>query len=139
MSRLRHVGRGRLLLVAVAVGGVFFGIATVVQADIPDGGVVNGCYQKNGGALRVIDKSKGGSCLVGSELPINWSVTGPQGPAGPQGPQGPQGPKGDKGDTGATGPPGPAGPAGPVGPQGPKGDTGATGPQGAKGDTGVTG
>jgi Collagen triple helix repeat (20 copies) len=121
-------GRVRWLLVGAVVGAVLAWGAAL--AAIPDStGVINGCYQKNVGNLRVIDPSAGGSCRP-SEIAIRWSQTGPQGPPGPQGPTGPQGPKGD---TGATGPQGPAGP------QGPKGDTGATGPQGAIGPQGATG
>jgi len=64
--RLRSLSRGGQLLLAPVVGGV----------------AVNGCYQENGGGLRVVDTSKGVSCLS-SEIPINWSQTGPPGPAGP--------------------------------------------------------
>ncbi len=57
------------------------------SAAIPDSnGVINGCYQKNVGNLRVIDPSAGDSCRP-SEIAISWSQTGPQGPAGPVGPQ----------------------------------------------------
>jgi len=125
-----------LLVGAVVVGAVGGGVAL---AAIPDSsGVINGCYQKNVGNLRVIDPSAGDSCRP-SEIAISWSQTGPQGPQGPPGPQGP------KGDTGATGATGPAGPAGPAGPKGDTGATGATGPAGPagpagpKGDTGATG
>src|SRR4029453_13732900 len=131
-------GRWRWLSAGVVVAAVGGGAAL---ASIPDSsGVINGCYQKNVGNLRVIDSSAGDSCRP-SEIAISWSQTGPQGPQGPQGPPGPQGPKGD------TGPPGAPGPAGPAGPPGPKGDTGATGatgpagpagPPGPKGDTGDT-
>src|SRR6059058_4261554 len=130
------LGRTRWLVVGVVVGAVGGGVAF---AAIPDsGGVINGCYQKNVGNLRVIDPSAGDSCRP-SEIGISWSQTGPQGLQGPKGdtgatgPIGPQGPAGPKGDTGATGA---------AGPQGPKGDTGATGATGApgpKGDTGATG
>ncbi|HEU5212419.1 MAG TPA: hypothetical protein VFU10_06580 [Gaiellaceae bacterium] len=139
----------RWLLVGTIVGAAVAGGAAL--AAIPDSsGVINGCYQKNVGNLRVIDPSAGDSCRP-SEIAISWSQTGPQGPPGPKGdtgatgPQGPVGPQGPKGDTGATGA---TGPQGPVGPQGPKGDTGATGatgpqgpvgPQGPKGDTGPQG
>jgi hypothetical protein len=117
-------GRLRWLLVGAVVGAVGGGAAF---AAIPDSsGVINGCYQKNVGNLRVIDPSAGDSCRP-SEIAISWSQTGPQGPPGPQGP------KGDTGATGATGP------AGPVGPAGPKGDTGATGPQGPAGPPGPQG
>jgi len=66
----------------------------------PDGNVLNGCYQKINGQLRIV--SNPGQCNP-SELPVSWNIVGPQGPAGPQGP------------TGAQGPEGPAGPQGPSG------------------------
>src|SRR6266540_4279280 len=148
--------RGRWFLLGAVVGAALAGGA-VTLAAIPDsGGVINGCYQKNVGNLRVIDPSAGDSCRP-SEIALSWSQTGPQGPPGPQGPKGdtgatgatgpagPAGPAGPKGDTGATGATGPAGPAGPPGPKGDTGATGATGPAGPagpagpKGDTGATG
>ena len=53
MYRLRELGRGRRLLVALAVGGAVFGIATAVQASIPDAsGVIHGCYAKAGNPAR---------------------------------------------------------------------------------------
>ena len=120
--------RSRWLPLGAVLGAVLVG--GVAYAAIPDSsGVIDGCYQKKVGNLRVIDSSAGQSCRH-SEVPISWSQTGPQGPPGPQGP---------KGDTGATGPKGDTGATGATGPQGPKGDTGATGPQGPKGDTGATG
>src|SRR4029450_6315281 len=123
-------GRWRWLSAGVVVAAIGGGAAL---ASIPDSsGVINGCYQKNVGNLRVIDPDAGDSCRP-SEIAISWSETGPRGPQGPPGPPGPQGPPGPKGDTGATGPQGPAGPAGPAGP---KGDTGATGPQGPAGPQG---
>jgi hypothetical protein len=142
MKRVQSLSRGSRLLLVLVLGAAVFGVVSGVQAAIPDSsGVINGCYQKNVGNLRVIDPSAGDSCRP-SEIAISWSQTGPQGL------QGPQGPKGDTGATGATGPQGPDGPQGPkgdtgttgaTGPQGPKGDTGATGTQGPKGDTGATG
>ena len=132
--------RSRWFILGAVVGSVLVG--GVAFAAIPDSnGVINGCYQKNVGNLRVIDPSAGDSCRP-SEVPISWSQIGPQGPqgpkgdtgaTGPQGPAGPQGPQGQKGDTGDTGPAGPAGPAGP------KGDTGATGPQGVPGNLALAG
>jgi hypothetical protein len=96
MDRLRGLSRGGRLVLALAVGGALFGIATAVQADIPDGGTIHGCYKTNKGDLRVIDTSAGGSCQS-SETPLDWNQTGPQGRRGPSGP------------SGATGPPGPEG------------------------------
>jgi hypothetical protein len=124
MKRLLSLSRRWKLLLALTTGAAVFGVVSAVQAAIPDAsGVINGCYQKNVGNLRVIDAGAGQNCRP-SEIAIRWSQTGPQGPQGPAGPPGP------KGDTGATGP---AGPQGPAGPAGPKGDTGATGPQGPPG------
>jgi hypothetical protein len=137
------IGRVRWLLGGAVVGSIVAGGAAF--AAIPgSSGVINGCYQKNVGNLRVIDPSAGDSCRP-SEIEISWSQTGPQGATGPTGPQGPQGPQGPKGDTGATGATGPVGPTGPPGPKGDTGATGAIGPAGApgqpgpKGDTGATG
>lgn len=55
-------------------GGVAF--ATIPSAD----GVINGCYQKNEGMLRVIDDA--GACRT-SEIAISWNHVGPQGEQGP--------------------------------------------------------
>lgn len=102
MKRLRFGGR---LVVAVAVGGVLFGIATAVQASIPDAnGVIHACFNTSvshgnpTGVLRVIDTSKQGGCAAW-EQPLNWSSKGPTGARGATGPVGP---------TGATGPIGPS-------------------------------
>lgn len=65
----------------------------VARADIPDGGVINGCYNARTGLLRVIDTSAHQSCTSG-ETAISWNQTGPQGAVGPQGPAGPTGPAG---------------------------------------------
>ncbi len=51
---------------------------------------IYGCYQKNGGDLRIVKHPK--SCRH-SEVPISWNKVGPQGPIGPAGPQGLQGPQ----------------------------------------------
>ena len=89
------------MLGAVAVTAIAGGVA---WAAIPGrGGVIEGCYQKNVGNLRVIDGSA--DACRNSEVAIAWNQTGPQGQ------QGPKGDKGDKGDPGEAGPPGPARPA----------------------------
>jgi hypothetical protein len=71
-----------------------FGIASVVQADIPDSGVIHGCYGKPGtpykGNLRVRDTSIGEQCPI-YENPLDWNQIGPTGVTGPTGPTGPQG------------------------------------------------
>ena len=64
----------------------------IAYATIPDGGgVIHACYQKNQGALRVIDTDKAQTCSS-SENPLIWSQTGQQGQPGQQGPPGPTGP-----------------------------------------------
>jgi hypothetical protein len=77
----------KLALVGLALAGAL--TAGTALATIGDGGVINGCYKKDGGALRVIDPASA-SCNS-KEGALSWSI---------------QGPKGDKGD---PGPPGPAG------------------------------
>jgi hypothetical protein len=81
-------------LLALVVGGAVFGIATAVQADIPDAGVIHGCYGKPGtpqkGQLRVRDASRGEQCRF-YENQLDWSQTGPSGVTGPTGPTGPAG------------------------------------------------
>jgi hypothetical protein len=67
--------------------------------------VINGCYQKNNGQLRIVKTAD--ECRP-SELFIQWNEVGPAGPKGPPGPQGAQGP------AGPTGRQGPAGPSGGV-------------------------
>lgn len=97
----------------LAAGGV--GWAAIPGAD----GRISGCYQKESGALRLLDAAGGETCR-NSELAVSWSTTGvgAQGPAGPAGPQGERGPQGE---------PGPAGPQGEQGPQGEPGPQGAPG------------
>ena len=102
MNRLQSLGRGGRLLLAVAVGGAVFGIATAVQASIPDAsGVIHGCYSTSlahgnpTGGLRVIDTVKANGVCASWEKPLNWNaagVTGATGPIGPTGPTGPTGP-----------------------------------------------
>ena len=88
------------LMVAGALGALAIG--SVAFAAIPDsGGVINGCYDKQSGKLRVTDTQTNKPKACGSdETPLSWNQQGPQGESGPQGipvPVGPQGP--------ASGPP----------------------------------
>ena len=77
--------RVRWLLVGAVLGVVGGGAAL---AAIPDSsGVINGCYQKNVGNLRVIDTSAGDTCRP-SEIAISWSQTGTTGAARAAGAQG---------------------------------------------------
>jgi hypothetical protein len=69
----------------------------------PSENVLNGCYQKVNGQLRIVSDT---SQCNPSELPISWNIAGPQGPAGLQGPAGPQGPEGAQGPAGPEGPEG---------------------------------
>ncbi len=78
---LKGMSRGARLLVAFGVAGAAFGIATVVQAAIPDShGAINGCYQfaqgvTPKGTLRVIDPSTGEACRY-YEKPLKWNANG---------------------------------------------------------------
>jgi hypothetical protein len=129
----QSLSRGGRLVLAIAVGGAVFGIATAVQASIPDAdGVIHACYNTSlahgnpTGALRVIDTAKVNGNCAGWESPLSWNATGVSGETGATGPTGP---------TGATGPTGPTGATGPTGPSGANGATGATGPSGIPGLT----
>jgi hypothetical protein len=80
------------VIVGVAVAGAVFGIASAVQASIPDAnGVIHACYAKAGtpsqGDLRVTDS---GICKP-TENPLDWNQVGPTGQRGPTGPTGPGG------------------------------------------------
>lgn len=87
----RLIKPGLVVLVVVAALAVAGGIA---YATIPDSnGVIHACYQKNQGALRVIDTDKAQTCSS-SETAITWSQTGPPGAPGQPGQQGPPGPTG---------------------------------------------
>lgn len=96
MNRIRS-------LVAAAAGiALAIGAVAIAYATIPGpGGVINGCYLKSGGAVRVIDASV--TNCKGTETSLNWNVMGPQGPVGPAGPTGPAGPAGPQGPAGSTG------------------------------------
>jgi hypothetical protein len=118
------VNKPRKLIVVLVAAGAAFGIATAVQAAVPDAqGVIHGCYDTNNGNLRVVDPSS--SKCKNNETGLNWNQKGPtgaagaQGPGGPPGPPGPQGPQGTIGDLGPTGPTGATGDQGPTGPAGP--------------------
>jgi len=77
------------------LAGAFFLILSFLGINCyADGNVIYGCYQKQGGELRIVGNTH--SCRH-NEIAVSWNKVGPQGPAGPAGPTGP------------TGPPGPAG------------------------------
>src|SRR5579872_4183566 len=113
------------LVVVVVAGAVAF-------ADIPDGNVIEACYQNSTGRLRIVDNS---GCANG-ERKVTWNVRGPQGlrgEPGVAGAPGPAGPKGLTGPAGAQGLPGAAGPKGDRGPAGPPGTDGLPGQRGPVG------
>jgi ASPM-SPD-2-Hydin domain-containing protein len=96
---IKALGRrgARMLLTATAL---LAGAAGVALATIPGStGVINGCYEKRTGILRVIDTEAGKTCLR-IETPISWNQTGPKGDPGAQGPRGAQGPQGEQGEPG---------------------------------------
>jgi len=86
---VRFLGSGRLRIVLVVVISGLAG-AGIAWADIPDSGVIHGCYKTIGGSLRVIDSSAGGKCLS-SETALDWNQEGPTGATGTTGPTGPAG------------------------------------------------
>lgn len=77
--------RGKKVLVALAAAGAAFGIATAVQASIPDAnGVAHGCYltkpklgtaDPRPGDLRLIDTDAGKTCAP-DEKPVDLATTG---------------------------------------------------------------
>jgi hypothetical protein len=73
-------------------------------------GLINGCYAKSGGTLRVIDATVT-KCKCG-ETSLSWNQ---QGKPGVQGEAGPAGERGPAGADGAAGPPGPQGAPGAAG------------------------
>ena len=130
MRRLRGLGSGGRLVLAVAVGGAVFGIASAVQASIPDAkGVIHACYQKSGGALNVIDASV--TNCKSTQTSLNWNQKGVTGPTGARGLKGATGPTGGRGPTGLNGSKGSTGAKGSTGPTGTHGITGPTGAAGA--------
>jgi hypothetical protein len=63
---------------ALILGLTGFAVAAIPSPD----GVINGCYQKKKGSLRVIEQGR--KCAK-SEKPISWNQTGPKGAPGVQG------------------------------------------------------
>jgi hypothetical protein len=126
----------RMLLGATAIFVIGAGVA---WAAIPgSNGVINGCYEKRTGILRVIDVEAGKQCLS-FETPISWNQQGRQGDVGATGATGPAGPQGERGATGSQGPEGARGAPGQPGPQGEQGAAGLQGPQGSQGPQGEQG
>jgi hypothetical protein len=150
-----------LLVTLAAASGAAIALGAVPD---PNTGVIRSCYATSGGALRIIDPSKGQKCRTG-EAPLAWMQRGltwrsawtatatyrvndvvmRAGSAFVA-------IKANKNVSppnatywslvaarGATGPQGPAGSAGPQGPLGPQGPQGPLGPQGPAGPQGIQG
>jgi hypothetical protein len=95
--------RGLRLGVAIGTGIALVGLAIgVAIASIPTNGVINGCYGKVGGVLRVIDPATQ-KCNLTFEKPIFWSQTGPPGADGAPGANGAPGADGAPGTPGISG------------------------------------
>jgi hypothetical protein len=126
----------RLLLIGGAV--IAFG-AGLAYAAVPGAdNVINGCYEKRTGLLRVIDAEAGKKCLS-FETPISWNQKGLKGDQGAQGPQGEKGEPGQPGADGVAGSPGIDGQDGADGAPGPPGEKGADGAAGPPGPPGADG
>jgi hypothetical protein len=80
--------------VVIAVGA----IATVVQASIPDGNVIHGCYDA-GGSLKVVPALPCARGYTG----IDWNQQGPPGQNGTDGTNGTNGTNGKDGTNGTNG------------------------------------
>ena len=95
LSRRELVAAASIAFLAIAAG--------IAYAAIPgSGGVINACYQKLNGQLRVIDIQAGQSCLL-SEVSLTFNQTGPQGIQGIQGIPGIPGIPGTNGTNGTNG------------------------------------
>lgn len=118
---IKTIGPRRKWILFAAAAMALAGAGGIAFGAIPgSGGVINGCYMKQTGILRVVDAEAGKACLS-FETPISWNQTGPKGdpgPAGPEGPAGPQGPVGLQGPAGPRGEPGNLALAGTTCPQG---------------------
>ena len=143
----RAIGRRSVRLpLAIGLIGILAFTGGMVYAAIPNSetGVINGCFEKNIGLLRVIDTQAGKSCTRW-ETPISWSQAGPPGVAGAQGLQGErgadgaEGPVGPQGEPGAQGEPGLQGEPGQAGADGKPGADGAPGAEGLQGPAGADG
>lgn len=97
--------RRRDLLAALAGAAAVLVLAgSVAWAAIPsDGGMIEGCYTKVGGVLRVIDTAKGQRCHASLEIPISWNQKGQKGDPGAAGANGSPGAPGEKGAPGEPG------------------------------------
>ena len=64
-----------LLIIGISLLAV--GFAVVVYASVPGAdGLIHGCYQTNGGQLRVVDTAAVTGCRIG-EVAVAWPATAP--------------------------------------------------------------
>ena len=78
-------GHSTVLAAAAACGATLL-IGGIAWAAIPgDGGIINACYGKVGGVVRVIDTAKREKCITGVETPISWNQQGAPGTPGAPG------------------------------------------------------
>jgi hypothetical protein len=89
---------GRRLSLAVLVIGIGAGVGGVAYATIPNDGVINTCYLRSGGTLRVIDASVT-KCKT-SETALSWNQAGQPGADGQDGEDGTDGTNGTNGVSG---------------------------------------
>jgi hypothetical protein len=78
--------RQALLLAAICGSAATLLVGGITWAAIPgDGGVINACYGKVGGVVRVIDTAKREKCLTAIEVPLSWNQQGQKGDPGTPG------------------------------------------------------
>ena len=75
----RQTSNAKQWLIAALTGALCLMTgSSVARADIPSStGVINACYDKTNGNLRVVDSSRGQSCRT-NELALTWSQGGTQ-------------------------------------------------------------
>lgn len=76
----------RARLAAVAASATLLVVGGAAYATIPSNNVINACYTKSGGLLRVVDSTV--TTCNKSETSLAWNVQGPKGDRGEPGPQG---------------------------------------------------
>jgi hypothetical protein len=78
----------------------FLGAVVATNAVAAAGDVINACYHRQNGQLRLI---RPGQTCNPSEAATSWNIQGPTGPTGPTGSTGPSGPQGEQGIQGLAG------------------------------------
>jgi hypothetical protein len=98
------MNRRHSIVLAAASGGVAtLLVGGIAWAAIPgDGGVINACYGKVGGVVRVIDVAKGEKCVTTLEVPLSWNQKGQKGDPGLPGAAGAPGMNGSNGNDGVS-------------------------------------